>query len=266
MLFGSLLLFSSPPEISDFRDCFLKDGCTAETKQDIFYSFCILFAAAIYGFLIRIFICVKKYRDLTEKIGLELSATSACIKQSISVIHKDQFEKFYEAALEKIKKMESIDGNNHLIIRATSSFTPPDHKMRDRYFKELAKIITKRQSPSYRVILAKGNNKEWDIKCREELKIRKSYLDNAARENGRDWEYNVDFSAKRSRYHSRIDFLIIDEYVFLNVGTSSKNDERGYIYVQDKNVASIFNRWFDLIWEVHSKPVLMQENGDFEFS
>ncbi|WP_372026662.1 hypothetical protein P7L70_11910 [Tistrella mobilis] len=258
--------------ISDIDDIFFKSACiidftcTDEIKNGILRITTVLAMSLLIPTSLHILTNINNIRKNSSNIENDVSIILENIHNSISVIDNDKFEYFYASALRGIENA----AYEQTVIRATSSFTPPDTEMREKYFDGLAKIITRKSSPNYQVLMAKGNNSKWDEECLKELKIRKTYMDKHAEANGRPWHYDQDFSARRSRYHARMDFLIIKDTVFLNVSTSVKNSgDRGYIYIKDNEVADIFRRWFDTIWKdnrLSSKIDLTERGFEFERS
>lgn len=244
----SVFFISSPPSISDEYNCIIAHKCSQEIEENFFYCFAILFAAATFPVLLSILSYVRNLSEHSKEIKENHAMLMAIASRSVLVIDKDRFEEFYSKALDEIRS-----SNTSANIIATSSFTPPDKYMQDKYFSELANIIISHNA-RYRVLLAKGNPREWDDYAVDELEARESHLNIAAKNASgtrKSWEYGHQFEARRSRYHARIDFLVVSDSVFMNMALSERFDgDRGYIYIKDMRVAELFRDWFDVIWKL----------------
>lgn len=256
-----LILISGPPSISDLYSCVVQSNlCNHESISKLFYIFAILFAGATFPVLLILMSFVHKNWQISEKINQDHDILKSMAKRAVTVITKNEFEDFYNSAIDEIERAPY-----NTLIRATSSFTPPDEDMRDKYFSRLADIINRENSFKYQVIIAKGDsdNDQLIKEAEKEIKTRIKYLDEVKGNGGkkRNWSYGSDFTIRQSRYHARMDFLIVGNSIFINANTSAKTTgDRGYIYIKDRKCAEVFTLWFDAIWNSHSNKVDYDKN------
>lgn len=264
------ILNTNAPSIQQIGECYIsKDTCPSDVRRYLFEAYLTVFFITAISCLYLIIGITSGNKKSLDEIRGSVALTMSALKGSISLVEGKDFDVFYHRAIDEMSRSTSRNSK----IRATSSFTPPDEEMRKQYFDLLAKLIVKPCSPNYMVLMAKGSSDNWDELCRDELVERVKCLDAAARtsssENGRDrkWEYGTDFTARRSKYHARMDFLIINNSVFLNINTSAESaNDRGFVIIVDRGVAEIFERWFDTIWnhEIYSTPVHFNRRSDVD--
>lgn len=260
-LFAAVIIYADFPNISAvFRNCSLlvrHFECDSSLKnanivQDFFVlsAFIVLNLAYFYP------------RRIYEKISQDLSRINANLDKS----NVSWYEVLDETSWDELRKniFRTISASSDRFIRATSSF----YELPDTYFDELAHVICDSKMPDYRLLTAKGNDPKhpdsirWNERFEKEMKLRISSLNKAAGDNPDGWALREHFSVKKTRYHARIDFLIVGDNLFMNVKTRN-HDSRGreYIYVKDARIVSAFRQWFDTIWNNTdlSEEVSMEE-------
>jgi len=252
---------------SDAIRCFSATPCDPQVVTSLRNILFTTAAITICLTLVKIYSTVCKTHSVVAEVQNYNELLSKISKGEVHVVTREIYENFYQKVIEEIS-----NSADQMDILATSSFTPPTKPLQDLYFFNLSKRIIASQA-NYKVLLAKADGEDWDHLCHEELIARENYLNQAKTEiKGGEWHYGHQFTARRSRYHARMDFIIVGNSVFMNISQSRglTTNNRGYIYFDDPQISNIFRKWFYAIWNdnEYSDPIkheLDPETGKMKF-